>query len=324
MYSTIKNVLKNIFLTFLFVFSSAIIWMLVNDFYIARPEGFDPFRYEYYARTGLPDYLDGSSSFTIVLILQFIYKFLPFYFGYVFFIGFLFFTVLNSIEKVEVKFALYSPIAFFYISQTGKDGLAILAMACIAIVALQRFRLNYIMLLMVISIALIVRPALILFLTTTFVFFRFGFRKALFISILISFIFLIFDIGSESISALEDLASDESSGKIAQYFRELTYGYSISSITTRSILLFISPFIQPIGSVVKLINGVDFFVLFEGFCQLLFLICIIRSKILKRFFINSLPFVVVIASASPFYHFRYMAITYPVIFLLSLIERNKI
>ncbi len=317
------TILGNLINAVLFVGVSAIVWVVVNGYEVAREEGFDPLRYEYLARSELPGYLAESSSYTIVLLLKFIYQYLPFYAGFIAFIGLCLFVVLAANNRKELRYAILSPLGFFYIAQTGKDGLAILALACIAIIAMRRLSIWHVALAIVISIALIVRPALALFLPLTFVSIRFRNEKAIPFSIVVSAIFLATGTGEESLTLLEGIVSNEGSGALAQLGRELTFGYSPSAVAGRSLLLLVSPFIQPLASVLKFLSGADLFVLFEGTCQLLFLFALVRHRILWTFIVNSIPFIIVVAAASPFYHFRYMAILYPVIFAISIIEKEK-
>lgn len=317
------SVFGNLIAAVLFVGLSAAIWFVANGFEVAREEGFDPLRYEYFARSDLPEYFADSSSYTIVLLLKFIYQYLPFYTGFVAFIGLCLFVVLNGDDRRELRYATLSPLAFFYIAQTGKDGLAILALACVAIIATRRLSIWHIAFAALVSIALIVRPALVLFLPLTFVSIRFGMVKATAFAIMVAAVFLATGTGEESLSMLEGIVSDEGSGALAQLGRELTLGYSPIPVVGRSILLLVSPFIQPLGSVLKFLSGADPFVLFEGACQLLFLFALIRHRILSNFIANSIPFIIVVAAASPFYHFRYMAILYPVIFTISILEKQS-
>jgi hypothetical protein len=318
-----SSILGNLAVSVLFVGLSATIWFFVNDFEIARPIGFDPLRYEYFARSELPEYYADSSSYTIVLLLKFIYQYLPEYIGFIAFIALCLFLVLIGTDKRELRYATLSPLAFFYIAQTGKDGLAILALACVAIFAIQRLSTWHAVLAIVISMALVVRPALVLFLPVTFVCMRFGNGKAIVFSTVLSAVFLVTGTGEESLSLLEGAVSDEGTGAMAQLVRELTFGYSPTSIAGRSFLLLVSPFIQPLGAIQKFLSGADPFVLFEGACQFFFLIALIRHRILAPFIVNSIPFIIVVATASPFYHFRYMAILYPVIFAISMLAKQR-
>jgi hypothetical protein len=110
---------------------------------------------------------------------------------------------------------------------------------------------------------------------------------------------------------------------LARLGRELTFGYSPISIVCRVFLLLVSPATQPLVSVLKFFSGADPFVLFEGVCQLFFLFSLIRHRILYMFMINSIPFIILVAAASPFYHFRYMAILYPVIFAVAMLAKQR-
>lgn len=321
--STRHTTLGNLIVATLFVGLSATVWFVVNGYEVARDEGFDPLRYEYYARSDLPEYLADSSSYSIVLLLQFIYQYLPYYTGFVVFIGLCLFMVLNADNRKELRYATLSPLAFFYIAQTGKDGLAILALACVAITATRRVSIWHVLLAIVISIALFVRPALILFLPLTFVSIRYGTGIASVFAVIVSAFFLATGIGKESLSLLVGLVSNEGSGALVQFGRELTFGYSPIPIAGRSLFLIASPFIQPLASVLKFLSGTEQFVLFEGVCQLLFLFVLIQHRILWVFIFNSIPFIIVVAAASPFYHFRYMAILYPVICAISILEKQN-
>ncbi len=318
-----QSALSNLFIALLFVSSSAVVWFTVNGYEVAREEGFDPLRYEYFARSDLPGYLADSSSYTIVLLLQLIYQYLPYYTGFVLFIGICLFVVLNENNKKEIRYAIISPITFFYIAQTGKDGLAILSLACVAIIATRRLSLRHSILAIVIIIALLIRPALILSLPPAFVAIRYGARKAIAFAIIVAVLFLTSGIGNESLSMLEEVVSDEGSGGLARLGREVTFGYSLIPIVGKLFLFIASPIIQPPVSVVKFFSGTDQFVLFEGACQLLFLFALLRHRLAWVFILNSIPFAIILAAASPFYHFRYMAILYPVIFAISMLSKHR-
>jgi hypothetical protein len=80
-------------LLFLYVVMSGIFWYLANDGFVDSPVGFDPLRYEYYARYGLPNEYIDSSSYRIVSYLQFIYRYLPFYWGHILSIFFVCFAL---------------------------------------------------------------------------------------------------------------------------------------------------------------------------------------------------------------------------------------
>jgi hypothetical protein len=126
-----------------------------------------------------------------------------------------------------------------------------------------------------------------------------------------------------TLAVVEGVASDDGSGPLAQLGRELTFGYTVVPIIGRCVLLFISPFFQPLGSILKALSSGESFVFFEGTCQAAFLIILIKTRMVGRFLTNSLPLVIAIAIASPFYHFRYMAITYPAILAYCLWQKLR-
>lgn len=305
----------DIFITILFILSSAVLWLLVNNFNIAREDGYDPFRYEYFAREDLPEYLAESSSYTIVFLLKFIYSFLPNYIGYLALICGCFLIVLRADRENKFKLALISPIAFFYIAQTGKDGLSILALISIAIIAISpRISLRMVSLLGVIALGIFVRPALIPTIFLIFILFRYGLFRAILFSLVLSLLFAFSTDLEGTLSIVEGAAHDESSGPLAQFGRVLTYGYSIAPILGRLFLYLTSPLFQPIASVIKLSSGAEYFVIFEGLCQVAFFSIMLRRRLLIKFMRVSFPFCLIIAVMSPFYHYRYIAIIYPVIF----------
>jgi hypothetical protein len=317
-----STVIGSLIVAVLFVAASAAGWLLSNSFVIAREEGFDPFRYEYLARSDLPEYLADSSSYTIVLLLKFLYQFLPEYFGFIALVAVCLTIVLATDRDQLFRAATLSPLAFFYFGQTGKDGLAILAFAAVALLACYGLRARAVPLLLIIALALFIRPALLLLLPPLFILFRFGVRWSLLTSVSLSATFLLTTDAEATLAIVEGVVSDDGSGPLAQFGRELTFGYTVVPIIGRCVLLLISPFIQPLGSTIKALSSGEPFVFFEGACQAAFLIVLIKTRMVGRFLKYSLPFVVAIAAASPFYHFRYMAVTYPAILAYCLWHRS--
>jgi hypothetical protein len=322
--SVILASFHNLITAILFVGLSAAIWMTVSEFDVARIEGFDPYRYEYYARTTLPEYLAGSSSYRIVLLLDLIYQYLPYYIGFIVFIGFCLFFVLNAGDRVDFRYAVLSPLTFYYIAQTGKDGLSILAIICVALFASKRLLIWATPLIVVTSVALYIRPALILFLPLIFMAVRYDIFKATIFSFVMAAVFLIAEVGKDAVYILQDVAANEQTGILSQLGRELTFGYSLIAVIGRLFLLLISPFIQPLSALLKFSSSSEAFILFEGVCQLVFLILLIHKRIVLLFMLNSIPFAIIVAASSPFYHFRYMAILYPAIFMISVFKKRHI
>lgn len=303
---------------FLFCAAAGLCWWAANDFSVAAPDGFDPLRYEYYARYGLPEAFSDSSSYRMVLVLQYIYQFLPYYTGYLVLMGSLCFG-LRYFDPIKiVSIAIYSPISFYYISQTGKDGIAVLAAIAAAIFVTSRKNMGMVAFtIFVIGLAFYIRPAVILIVPIVIVQFKYGTFYAIISAVFLSILF-IFTLDSYSIlSNLEGLTGDEGAGQSAQLLRQLTFGYEFGPVVTKLILLLVSVLFQPILAILKFYAGSPFFVLFEGISFLAFLIFVAKDRLVFKFVISSLPYVVTIGVSSPFYHFRYLAVAYPVIWAYS-------
>lgn len=314
--------LKVLLTTFIFILASAASWLIANNFVVARESGFDPFRYQYFAQTDLPEHLVGLSSYRIVLLLKFVYSFLPDFYGYIVLMMVGAGIVVLADRQQCFRVAIISPIAFFYLGQTGKDGITILAMAAIIVLAVYGFRFYAWPLFLIIALALFVRPALLLFYPPLYVLFRLGLRWSIATSLVLSIVFLFsYDLES-TLAVLEEVASDGSSGKLAQLARESTFGYDLISVIARSILLLFSPLIQPVASIYKAAMSGEGFVLFEAACLTIFLVLLIKTRTLGQFLIASTPFVIVVGATSAFYHFRYIAVAYPAIWAYCLWKRQ--
>ena len=96
------SIFGNLIGAVLFVGLSSTIWLVVNDFEVARTQGVDPLRYEYFVSSDLSEYFADSSLYTIVLLLRFIYQYLTFYTGFIVFIGLCFFVVLNGSYRCKL------------------------------------------------------------------------------------------------------------------------------------------------------------------------------------------------------------------------------
>jgi hypothetical protein len=298
----------------LFCSVAGLCWWAANDFSVAEPLGFDPLRYEFYARYGIPAaYLD-SSSFRIVLVLEFIYTYLPYYVGYIFFISIICLGIRYFDENRLLSIAIFSPISFYYLPQTGKDGIAVLAAISAAILVSSRKNLGILLFsIFVISLAFYIRPAVILIIPLVLVQFRFGTTYAVLLSIFMGILFSFSSDTYSILSNLEGLAGDEGAGQIAQLIRQYTFGYEIQAIFAKMSLLLFSVFFQPALGFLKFYLGSPLFVLFEGVSFLAFGALIVREKYVMKFLVSSLPYVIIIGASSPFYHFRYLAVAYPVI-----------
>jgi hypothetical protein len=306
--ATIRNV-------FVFIALSGLMWWISNSFSVSQPEGFDPLRYEYLARIGLPPQYYNSSSYRIVLILEFIYRYLPYYIGYLLFIGILCFFIRYFDTTRVISYSIFSPVAFYFLGQTGKDGIAIIAMISVALISASKNSYkSYIFCIIIVGLSFYIRPAILLLVPIVFVQFRFGTIWATLAAVVLIYIFSTNFDTYEMLNSLESLTLDEGSGQSAQLLRAYTFGYTFEAVSVKMILLMGSFLFQPFLSLLKFYSGSSAFVLYEGACYLVFLYFIWKKKLLIKFMVACIPYVLILGSTTPFYHFRYLAIAYPIIF----------
>lgn len=307
----------------LFMTVSGLSWWAFNNFEVYASEGFDPLRYEYYARFGLPNYLLDATSYRIVDILEFIYRYLPPYGGYIFMIALIAIALRFADGTVYISAAIFSPISFYYLSQTGKDGIAILSFIAAAIIAIEYRKISTdIVCLLIIALAIYVRPPVLMYLPLIVLQARYGTRAALAILPLLIFVFNYSIDIYDATSGLDTVADDMGAGAMAQFMRNYSFGYTLIPILTKSLLFFISPAIQPIVGLLKFATSGSGFVLLEAASYGVLLFQIIRNKIIFRFAYASLPYCIILGSTSPFYHFRYLAIVYPFIYVYALYSQK--
>lgn len=297
-----------------FMAFAGFLWIFFNDFSIAEPEGFDPLRYEYYARYGLPNAFSDSTSYRLVYILDLIYRYLPFYWGYIICIAAIGIGLRYFDRSRLVSFAIFSPISFYYLSQTGKDGIAILAIIGTAMLASTSRNIGSILFVTIITaLAFFIRPAIGLIIPVAMIQFRFGTFWAIMLCLPLIIAFNLSTDLYDILNNLGALTEDEGAGGLASLLRTYTFGYEWEPIFAKMMLLLTSLFFQPFLGFLKYYFGSPIFVVFESLCFSVFLFIVIRQKLLIRFVTSSLPYVIIIGSTSPFYHFRYLAIAYPAI-----------
>lgn len=309
---------QNITKVWLCMSLAALCWWAFNNFSVAEPVGFDPLRYEYYARYGLPNDLLDTTSYRIVDILRFIYRFLPEYIGFVFVISLMMIALRSVDSSIYISTAVFSPISLYYLVQTGKDGIAVLAMIGMLLIAFDFRRVwHWLVGGGLIVIALFIRPPIAMFLPLIALQARFGMRQALLATPLLVVVFnYSIDVYGIS-SSLDTVTNDEGAGAMALLLRRLTLGYEITPIAIKCGLFFISPIFQPFLAFFKFLTSGETFVLLEGTAYAAFVYDMFRRKIMVKFFVNSVPYCILIGCTSPFYHFRYLAVTYPIIYLFA-------
>ena len=299
--------------SWLFVLAAGLVWYSVNGSDVAKPEGFDPFRYEYFAREGLSEEYLLASGYRIVILLQWLYGFLPVFFGFSIFCGVLHCSLAMTVRNRALLVALFNPITFYYIGQTGKDGIAIMAFAAVAIIATVGLTRRQFAAYIVIAIALALRPPVGIFLLPIYLLFRRGVTSAVLASIGLACGFLIVSDQAGIAESLLGLVTRDDETDITQSARDFTFGTGVDVIGIRFIIYFFSIFFQPLVGIGKFVSSWDFFLLYEAIAYLSILAYVTKKKLIRQFLETSLPFVVLVAIIFPFYHFRYLAVTYPVV-----------
>lgn len=296
-----------------FVFAAGLVWYSVNGAAVAKPEGFDPYRYEYFAREGLPEGYLLASGYRIVILLQWIYQFLPVFFGFSVFCGALHCSLVMTVRNRTLLIALFNPITFYYIGQTGKDGIAILAFAASAMIATPGAPRRQFAAYMVIAIALVLRPPIGIFLLPIYLLFRRGVSSALLASIGLACGFLVISNQADIADSLLELVTRDDESDITQPARDFTFGIGVDVVAIRLALYLLSIFFQPFVGLGKFASSWDFFLLYEAIIYFLMLFYVAKMKLIRQFLLASLPFVVLVATIFPFYHFRYLVVSYPLV-----------
>jgi hypothetical protein len=251
----------------------------------------------------------------MVSLLTILYKIFPYYVGYLIFVGTACLLIIRADKSLITSAAIFTPVSFYYLAQTGKDGIAILAIASIA--SLTRYNTNifsWIILGGMVSLGIFIRPAILLLLPIVFMQFKLGTKWATLSTFAVGIVFYWTLDSYDILNHLEGLTDDEGAGHLAAIMRYYSFGYAWEPVVYKIILLSGSLIFQPAMGAVKYLSGSEPFVLLEGGCFFAFLIFLLKKKIFLKFLISSLPYVIIIGISSPFYHFRYLAVAYPVIY----------
>jgi hypothetical protein len=172
-------------------------------------------------------------------------------------------------------------------------------------------------------LAYFVRPAMILFIPIVIIQFRYGSLYALIATLPLIIGFNINTDLYDILERLSSLAEDEGAGETALLIRQYTFGYGLYPVLTKIGLLSLSFLFQPILAIIKSLSGTSNFIIFEGLAFGASLAMILYQRLLPKFFLASLPYVVIVGSTSPFYHFRYLAITFPIIWIYALRSKGS-
>lgn len=303
-----KSALAVYLLLVVFLFISAFFYWLKYDYTPFAPEGYDPLRYEYFARFGLPSYLDNNSGYKIVRLLNYLYYVGPAYWSFIFFL-----TVccLNFVFYPPFYYSHLNPIFIFYASQTGKDGLTMLA--CLSFYLylnnkLSRSISSAIVLSLTVLLAVSVRENSVLFLFLVLVLVRRGLLlSALLLGIAIArFITIPYDF-FESVAA-------QGGGGLNDVLRLLTFGSDYQSVIFRLLFYILSPIVQLAASFYRFWFTFEVYNFTELVAYFLSLVALFNANS-KQIYFNLIYVSLILCLVQPFYHGRYFMIILPIIIL---------
>lgn len=265
--------------------------------------GYDSIRYEYFARFGLPDSLVGSSSYRIVGVLDTVYNFLPFYWGWLIVIGLL--VSLTCTTSSNPPTQLFMPTAVFYYVQTGKDGLTIITTfsLLLCLYAIRSGLLNVLQMLLVVCLCYFtfsVRPSAVFFtLMAVYAWNRSG-------RLLCVIMFLAIYLYTKADFAFHENTVLISSGGIADLLRVLSFGADIQASLVRFVFNFLSPVLQPLASFTRIVREPSAYQALElvGALHILVFCVVKRSELLLPMFVGAICLTLIF----PFYHGRYMMV----------------
>lgn len=292
------------------IFTLSVLYLEKYNFSPAQSEGYDPLRYEYFARFGLPEYLVENPSYNIVKLLHALYLVTPHYFGAVFFAVLLYLQL--STYRVGLGIAL-NPVLLFFLVQTGKDGITLLVLTLVFLYLSQTSRrslLTSIIIFCSVVLLLWVRPNSLMFLAVLFVLY--------YRSWLLGFILLLASLNRFqrlNFSFFTNVVGDGSGG-LNDALRYLSFGNDLLPVTARFLLYLFSPVLQPAAAFFRFYSDPSFYDLIEIVSLMIFLIIFIRNFSWRSFF-YLIFFCLVMTLVQPFYHGRYFVIFFPIIILIE-------
>lgn len=299
----------------------SLLWQFSYGFEPFADDGYDPIRYEFFARFGLPAALEGLSGYKIVALLNLVYYFFPYYWGFVLLLAFIFISAVSAFSRSDFLKFFFSPVLFFYTAQTGKDGLTCFSLLLFA-ATLSKANLPvrvYAILLLTVAVTLYVRyPSAIYFALILYLWLVSPVTSPrLFWGGVLALSMPVFLFASANPFLCADTVETESTGFISQYIRLLTYGDEFLPVALRFLLNWLTPFYQPVASLYRLYAVREFYFVFEASVVLLQICLIIRYCNLRLFMLYLIPVAWFLALAFPFYHGRYILVTLPAVMVLA-------
>jgi len=305
---------------FLFVFASGFFWWISNNCSFSEG-GSDPQRfYNYALNSEIPN--GQGYNHNIVFLLKAVFAVYPSYISYLFVVSCLGFVLLKYCHSLFLEYILFNPISFFFVGQSGKDWWTILATGIIvnALLFKKQNIKQYVILISSVLLLIFLRGQAFLFVMIALLK-RKKNRLLQFLILLTLFALfcLVSDFRKDVPNLLSDTASQTGSGQLITSWRMQTLGYDISAISLRSLFYILSPFTQPFIDLVRFKNQIseaNYVDLFQFLCVSIFLLETIKTKRLFLFFKTNLHFAIIIAIFVPLYHFRYLLVMWPLIYLL--------
>lgn len=306
-----KSALAVYLLLVVLLLISAFFYWLKYDYAPFAPEGYDPLRYEYFARFGLPSYLDNNSGYKIVRLLNYLYYVGPAYWSFIFFL-----TVccLNFVFHPPFYYSHLNPIFIFYASQTGKDGLTMLACLSFYLYLINkpsRSISNAIVLSLTILLAVSVRENSIIFLFLVLVLVR---RSLLLSALLLGISIARFT--TIPYNFFESVAAQGGEG-LNDVLRLLTFGNDYQSVFFRLLFYIFSPIVQLAASFYRFWVTFELYDFTEFVAYFVSLIFLFKADS-KHIYFNLIYVSLVLCLVQPFYHGRYFMIILPIIILTAL------
>lgn len=299
------------FILALMLFS--LLWLVLNNLKLSSEEGYDPLRYYYLTINNIRTF-DLNPSYFILFLFRSINLFQPFYLSYITFIIILSLLITRNVNGEFSKIVLLSPITLYYLSQTGKDGLTILALFLfVLLVITKKIKLIPIALILLV---LFIRQSAALYLIILYIQLTYSNKAAVTTSVLIGIGFVIFT-DTSSRDFLQYLTEIDGGLAGSNKIRSIGFGYNLKAILVRILLYISSILFQPLYQIISSIKFGISYTWIQASAIVYHIYVLFRLKTFVRFNRLILPYAIILGFTTPFYHFRYIFLLYPLILLIS-------
>lgn len=291
----------------------SLFWLVFNNLQLSSEEGYDPLRYYYLTINNIRTF-DLNPSYFVLFLFRSINLFQPFYLSYLIFIITLSSLITRNVNAEFSKIVLLSPITLYYLSQTGKDGLTILALFLFVLIIISK-KIKLIPIALILLV-LFIRQSVALYLIILYIQLRYSNKAAVTTSILIGIAFLIFTDTSDR-NFLQYLTEIDGGLTGSNKIRSIGFGYNLKAILTRVLLYISSILFQPLYQIISSIKFGLSYSWIQASAIIFHIYTLYKLKTFGRFNRLILPYAIILGFTTPFYHFRYIFILYPLILLIS-------